>query len=168
MSSPPILVPGVWPPNLPEPDRDSYAYLVQMGMVRTAFQGGFKRQRRTQYGQPTTLTLTFRMDNEQVGTFQAFMETNANRDFKMELVLPSAWLQNIKRDCMQARVRFIGDPSVAQIAPNLYRVSVPAFIRSILDARWDPNEPTRRATVDDVQPEFWDTLTDTDNLTLPV
>lgn len=144
MSSPPLLAPGVWPTALPEPDRDSYAYITHFGLARTEFTGGFKRQRRLQYGQPSIVTLTFRMNTFQLSIFHAFLEAYVNLDFRMDLVLPAAWYQNIKRDCLEARVRFVGDPSTAMLEPDLFRVSIPASIRSMLDARYDPNEPARR------------------------
>lgn len=165
--APPLLGVQVWPHDLPLPDRDGYGYTTRFGLVRTQFQNGFTRQRRMIWNQPSPLNFRFRMNTAQLGKFHEFLEGPGYTNwFQMELVLGGGFSTEYKRDCMIAAVRFLGDPRVQQIGPNLFRVDIQALIPTMLDPRYDKNTDTKRATVDDVRPEYWDVLNNTDNLTL--
>lgn len=138
MSSPPILAPGIWPRTLPLPDRDSYGYSSEFGLMRTEFTGGFKRQRRTAWGQPTIFQLGFRMNVLQLSIFHAFLEAYGYGFFKMDLVMGGAHFVQAGKDCVEAQVRFTSDPQVNMIGINLFRVSIMAEIRSMMNPAQTP------------------------------
>ncbi len=138
MSSPPVLLPGVWPRALPLPDRDSYGYTSEFGLARTNFTGGFKRQRRTAWGQPTIIQMGFRMNTLQLSIFHAFLEAYGYGFFTMDLVLGGAHFITAGKDCVDAKVRFISDPQCNMVGINLWQVSIMAEIRSMMNPPQTP------------------------------
>ena len=79
-----------WPTNLPMPDRDGYQYQLGFGLVRTPFSGGSIRQRRTVWSMPATFALSFRMNTEQLGILQVFLDASGYGWFAMDLVTGAA------------------------------------------------------------------------------
>src|SRR5262245_19785007 len=75
-----------WPKTLPEPDRDGYQYGIGFGLIRTAFEGGYSRQRRTSWGMPGSFQMSFRMNTAQLGILQAFLNNFGYGWFAMDLV----------------------------------------------------------------------------------
>lgn len=155
----------IWPATLPAPDRDGYQYGLGFGLIRTQFQGGSTRQRRTQWGMPGTFALTFRMNTAQLGTLQTFLDSYGFGWFAMDLVTGAARVWRPQSDCLLHRVRFISDPMHALIAPNLWRVTITAEVEAMTDPRADTSGGTF-ALVDDVTPEMVDALADWDTLAL--
>lgn len=155
----------LWPKTLPYPDRDGYQYAIEFGLLRTQFEGGYTRQRRTSWGMPATFALTFRMNTAQLGTLQTFMEKSAFAWFAMDLVSGGARIVRPASDCVLHKVRFISNPMHDLIGPNVWRVTVQAEVQSMIDVRADTTTGVVFATVDDVEPETIDNLTDFDALT---
>jgi hypothetical protein len=155
----------LWPKTLPAPDRDGYQYAIEFGLLRTAMEGGYIRQRRTVFGMPATFALTFRMNTLQLGTLEIFLHQYGYSWFAMDLVSGAARVVRPGSDCVLHKVRFISNPNHDMIAPNLWRVTLQAEVQSMIDPRADPTNNVQFATVDAVTPETIDDLTNFDNLT---
>lgn len=154
----------LWPLTLPEPDRDGYQYDLNFGLLRTPFEGGAIRQRRTVYALPAQFNLTFRMNTAQLGILQSFLDYHGYGWFAMDLVSGGARV-SAKQDCVYHKVRFTTNPLHAMIAPNLWRVTLGAEVQSMRDPRADTGAATF-AYVDDVTPQMIDDLTNFDTLTI--
>jgi len=154
-----------WPAELPMPDRDGYQYALGFGLVRTAFTGGTVRQRRTVWSMPGQFTLSWRMNTEQLGILQTFLDLYGYGWFAMDLVSGAARVWRDGSDCLLHKVRFMSDPTHAMIGPNLWRVSLTAEIEAMRDPRADTGVITFDL-VDDVTPETVDELRDWDTLAL--
>ena len=154
-----------WPKTLPMPDRDGYQYAIEFGLLRTAFEGGYVRQRRTVWGLPSTFAMSFRMDTEQLAILQKFLHAYGYSWFAMDLVSGGARIVRPASDCVLHKVRFISNPSHDLIGPNVWRVSLQAEVQSMLDVRADTTTGVIFPTVDEVTPETIDDLTNFDALT---
>jgi hypothetical protein len=154
-----------WPQTLPMPDRDGYQYQMAFGLVRTPFSGGSVRQRRTVWSMPGTFALSFRMNTEQLGTLQLFLDTSGFGWFAMDLVTGAARIMRPGSDCILHRVRFISDPTHQLIGPNLWRVTITAEVEAMRDPRADFT-PGQFDLVDSITPELVDDLKDWDTLQL--
>lgn len=154
-----------WPKTLPYPDRDGYEYAIEFGLLRTAFEGGYTRQRRTAWGMPATFGMSFRMTTAQLGILQTFLDKSGYGWFAMDLVSGGARVVRPLSDCVLHKVRFISNPTHALIGPNVWRVTLQAEVQSMADVRADTATGVVFLTVDDVQPETIDNLTDFDALT---
>lgn len=156
----------VWPATLPEPDRDGYQYSLGFGLIRTPFEGGFTRQRRTVFSLPAQWAMKFRMNTKQLSILQQFLNSYGYGWFAMDLVSGAARIWRPSSDCILHKVRFISDPVHAMIGPNLWQVTLQAEVASMLDPRAYPGAVVRFDYVDDVTPETVDELTDWDTLTI--
>lgn len=156
----------LWPKALPMPDRDSYQYEMEFGLLRTQMQGGSIRQRRTIWSMRGTFALSFRMNTAQLGVLQIFLDKYGYGWFAMDLVSGAARVWRPASDCLYHKVRFIANPLHAMIGPNLWRVTITAEVESMADPRADTGTVTQFAFVDDVTPEFVDQLSDWDTLSL--
>lgn len=154
-----------WPKSLPMPDRDGYQYAIEAGLIRTQFSGGYTRQRRTVWGMPATFAMNFRMNTAQLAILQTFLDVAGFSWFAMDLVSGGARVVRPASDCVLHKVRFISNPSHELIGPNVWRVSLQAEVQSMLDVRADTATGVIFDTVDDVQPEMIDDLTNFDALT---
>lgn len=154
-----------WPKSLPAPDRDGYAYGIGFGLMRTVMQGGYARQRRTVFGMPATFEMSFRMNTAQLAILQTFLHKFGYSWFAMDLVSGAARVVRPASDCVLHKVRFTSDPAHSMIGPNVWRVSLQAEVQSMIDPRADTATGVIFMTVDDVQPETIDNLTNFDDLT---
>lgn len=154
-----------WPKTLPMPDRDGYQYVIELGLLRTQFEGGFTRQRRSVWGMPAQFAMSFRMTTAQLAILQVFIDKFGFSWFAMDLVSGGARVVRPASDCVLHKVRFTTNPSHELIGPNVWRVSLQAEVQSMLDVRADTTTGVIFMTVDDVQPEMIDDLTNFDELT---
>jgi hypothetical protein len=155
----------MWPKALPYPDRDGYQYAIEFGLIRTQFEGGYSRQRRTVWGMPATFAMTFRMTTAQLGVLQKFLDASGYGWFAMDLVSGGARTVRPLSDCVLHKVRFISNPMHDLVGPNVWRVTLQAEVQSMLDVRADTTTGVVFPTVDFVTPETIDNLTDFDALT---
>ena len=155
----------LWPKTLPYPDRDGYQYAIEFGLLRTQFEGGYTRQRRTAWGMAATFAMSFRMNTAQLGILQKFLNASAYGWFAMDLVSGGARVVRPLSDCVLHKVRFISNPMHDLIGPNVWRVTLQAEVQSMLDVRADTATGVIFPTVDDVMPETIDNLTNFDALT---
>jgi len=155
-----------WPATLPAPDRSGYQYSIGFGLVRTPFEGGYTRQRRTSFAMPGAFAMEFRMNTKQLGLLQVFLDTYGYGWFSMDLVSGAARIWRPLSDCIFHKVRFTSDPVMAMVAPNLWQVTLQAEVASMRDPRADGGTVGHFDLVDDVQPELVDNLTDWDTLSL--
>jgi hypothetical protein len=160
-----ITIP-LWPVTLPPPDRDGYSYSLDFGLLRTPFEGGYIRQRRTAFGMPGFYALTFRMNTAHLGILQKFLDEHGYAWFAMDLVSGAARYVRPASDCLMHRVRFTSNPLHEMIGPNLWRVTLQAEVQSMRDPSADAAGNFSFALVDDVKPELTDDLIDWDLLTL--
>lgn len=155
----------LWPSTLPMPDRDGYQYAIEFGLMRTVMQGGYTRQRRTVFGMPATFAMSFRMNTVQLATLQTFLHNYGFSWFAMDLVSGAARIVRPAADCVLHKVRFITNPTHDLIGPNVWRVTLQAEVQSMIDPRADTSAGVTFPTVDDVEPETIDQLTNFDALT---
>lgn len=155
-----------WPASLPAPDRDSYQYSLGFGLIRTPFEGGYTRQRRTVFSMPGSFAMQFRMNTKQLGILQVFLDKYAYGWFAMDLVTGAARVWRPASDCILHKVRFTSDPVFAMTGINLWQVTIQAEVASMRDPRAYPGAAVRFDFVDDVQPEQVDALTDWDTLSI--
>lgn len=155
-----------WPQSLPPPDRSGYQYSMGFGLLRTQFEGGFVRQRRTVFSMPGTFAMEFRMNTRQLGILQVFLDKYGYGWFAMDLVSGAAPVWRPLSDCLLHKVRFISDPIFAMVGINLWQVTLQAEVASMRDPRAYPGAAIRFDFVDDVKPELVDQLTDWDTLSL--
>lgn len=156
----------LWPSTLPFPDRDSYQYELEFGLMRTQLEGGVIRQRRTVWNMRGTFALSFRMNTKQLGILQQFLDAYGYGFFAMDLVTGAARVWRPLSDCLWHKVRFISNPLHQMIGPNLWRVTITAEVEAMRDPRADTSAVSQFAFVDDVQPESVDALTNWDTLSL--
>lgn len=155
-----------WPATLPAPDRSGYQYSLGFGLVRTPFEGGYVRQRRTSFAMPGAFAMEFRMNTKQLGILQVFLDKIGYGWFAMDLVTGAARIWRPLSDCILHKIRFTADPVFAMIAPNLWQVTLQAEVASMRDPRAYDGAVVRFDFVDDVKPELVDSLTDWDTLSL--
>jgi len=155
-----------WPKTLPEPDRNGYQYSIGFGLVRTPFEGGFTRQRRTVFSMPGAWAMQFRMNTKQLAILQEFLDLYGYGWFAMDLVSGAARIWRPASDCILHKVRFVSDPVFAMVGINLWQVTLQAEVASMRDPRAYPGAAVHFDFVDDVAPEFVDNLSDWDTLAL--
>lgn len=80
-----------YPGEFPLPQLSPYAYVVDVGLLRTPMDGGFARQRRLYDVQPTTWALEFKIPVRQLYAWQTWVNQNAFDFFTIRL---ASWLSS--------------------------------------------------------------------------
>lgn len=118
---------ATYPPGYPLPQRDPYAYSVDMGVYRTAMESGAPRQRRRYATQPHYFNLEFIVPVADIDTWQQWINQNAYEFFYLPLVnhitIGSTMCGNF---CL---ARFTSDLAISVLTKDFLRVTVAAELQ---------------------------------------
>ena len=131
----------VYPENFPLPLWAAYNYNVDMQVIRTPFDIGYQRQRRTHKLMPHIFSVTFRMKEIELGAWQDWVNDNAYNWFDMPV--NDMYSSSEGKVCTVQTVRFIGDLAIRmrhakyfdvttqmELAPKTYSDAVGAIIKT--------------------------------------
>ena len=114
----------LYPDNFPLPLRDPYAYMVDMGVVRTAMESGGPRQRRRYGSMPHYFTLEFIVAVSDLLGWQQWVNSNAYDWFELPLVNVITIGQSLCENYCLAR--FISDLNISVLTKDYFRIGVDA------------------------------------------
>jgi hypothetical protein len=141
----------VYPDAFPKPTVQGYGIEVDMGLIRTEFDTGNHRQRRTYKTMPHQFALNFAMSVTQLYAWQNWVNQNAYTWFSLDMM--SFLTGNVPGHCSQHLVRFISNLSITPMTQTHVQVSVAAEMTDPLgnviitsDGDWiiggDPESPS--------------------------
>lgn len=127
------LIPDAPGPLLPHypadfviPDRQPYAYTVDMGVVRSAMAAGNARQRRIYNIMPHALALSFHMRIEELAIWQSWVNANAYSWFRCPVSTMYAGAPPTPGNIRNEILRFTGDLQITSDGWNWVGVAVTA------------------------------------------
>jgi len=131
----------VYPDSLPCAQIKPYSITVDMGLVRTAMEGGHMRQRRMYRTMPHAFALEFIMTPVDLGAWQEWVNVNAYDYFLMPK-LESMYSGKLFEIASPHSIRFTGNLAIENVVYGWVRVRVTAELDPLHDALTGPFAPT--------------------------